>query len=198
MIGIKGISKKPITDATANSENVMTGKVFYNNSGKRTGTLRSSDVLTSQIYTFPEGTYDTSSYTNSVYDTYSSSYNDSKLPNGLCVEDSVSKRSIRYVGDLCFNVNINVSKILYFTFGNGESSTKYVFPKSYSTDSYGSVSVLTSGTLLLNVGNVLLNIENTIITKIYRICGAYDEHYDPINSYTVDAGDCITFDCHNW
>ena len=91
MIGIKGVAKKPIIDATANSENVMSGKVFYNNSGKRTGTLRSSDVLTSQIYTFPEGTYDTKSYTNDVYHTYSSSYDDPKLPNGLCVEDSVSK-----------------------------------------------------------------------------------------------------------
>ena len=38
MIGIKGIAKKPIVDATANPEDVTSGKVFYNNSGKVVGT----------------------------------------------------------------------------------------------------------------------------------------------------------------
>lgn len=37
MIGIKGVAKKPITDATANSIDVQKGKVFYNNSGKQIG-----------------------------------------------------------------------------------------------------------------------------------------------------------------
>lgn len=197
MIGIKGIAKKPIIDATANPENVMSGKVFYNNSGKRSGTLRSSDILTSKIYTFAQGTYETGTSKGNIYYTYSSS-NDGNLPNGLCVEDSVSTESIRYVGDLCFNVNIEISKILYYTFGTNSSATKYVFPRSYSTNSYGSVSVLSSGTLLLNVGGKLLQIENSVITKIYRICGAYDENYKPVNNYTIDAGDCITFVCHNW
>lgn len=40
MIGIKGISKKPITDATATPGDVMTGKTFYNKDGKQVGTLR--------------------------------------------------------------------------------------------------------------------------------------------------------------
>ena len=46
MIGIKGIAKKPIIDATADASDVMTGKVFYNNSGKIVGTL--SPILSSQ------------------------------------------------------------------------------------------------------------------------------------------------------
>lgn len=41
MIGIKGIAKKPILDATANPEDVASGKVFYNNSGKVVGTSNS-------------------------------------------------------------------------------------------------------------------------------------------------------------
>lgn len=38
MIGIKGIATKPIIDANANPEDVALGKIFYNNSGKQTGT----------------------------------------------------------------------------------------------------------------------------------------------------------------
>lgn len=37
MIGIKGIAKKPIVDATAKPIDVQKGKVFYNNSGKQSG-----------------------------------------------------------------------------------------------------------------------------------------------------------------
>lgn len=64
MIGIKGIAKKPITDATANAADVMTGKVCYNNSGKIVGTL--SPIISSQSsyqLSIPKGT----SYTDSVY-----------------------------------------------------------------------------------------------------------------------------------
>lgn len=42
MIGIKGIAKKPITDATAVADDVKRGKIFYNNSGKKIGTYRPS------------------------------------------------------------------------------------------------------------------------------------------------------------
>ena len=45
MIGIKGIAKKPIIDATANPEDVVSGKVFYNNNGKYEGTLQLSEYV---------------------------------------------------------------------------------------------------------------------------------------------------------
>ena len=38
MIGIRGIAKKSITNANANPIDVASGKIFYNNSGKQTGT----------------------------------------------------------------------------------------------------------------------------------------------------------------
>lgn len=64
MIGIKGIAKKPIIDATADAVDVMTGKVCYNNSGKIVGTLNPiiSSHLSYQL-SIPKDT----SYTDSVY-----------------------------------------------------------------------------------------------------------------------------------
>lgn len=38
MIGIKGIAKKPITDATATASDIVSGKVAYNNYGRVVGT----------------------------------------------------------------------------------------------------------------------------------------------------------------
>lgn len=49
MVGIKGIAKKPITDATATPEDVISGQVFYNNDGKQIGTLSYSHPKTISI-----------------------------------------------------------------------------------------------------------------------------------------------------
>lgn len=42
MIGIRGIAKKPIIDATAGTGDVKRGKIFYNNSGRKIGTYQPS------------------------------------------------------------------------------------------------------------------------------------------------------------
>lgn len=62
MIGIRGIAKKPITDATAVPGDVMSGKTFYGKDGKQTGTLQ---VLSqtygygiSDIFTFDDNVDD--------------------------------------------------------------------------------------------------------------------------------------------
>lgn len=60
MIGIKGIAKKPITDATATTENVLSKKIFYNNSGKQTGTMSQSLILSKYSITIPSGNYTSS------------------------------------------------------------------------------------------------------------------------------------------
>lgn len=57
MIGIKGVAKKPITDATANPENVLASKIFYNNNGYQVGTLSKNSVESILKVTVPAGSY---------------------------------------------------------------------------------------------------------------------------------------------
>ena len=57
MIGIKGIAKKPITDATASSNDVIAGKVFYNNDGRIVGDLGKDSILYKRSIIIPAATY---------------------------------------------------------------------------------------------------------------------------------------------
>lgn len=57
MISVKGVAKKPITDATAIAENIVSGKIAYNNDGRIVGTLSESSVLYKRTITIPKGTY---------------------------------------------------------------------------------------------------------------------------------------------
>lgn len=59
MIGIKGVAKKPIIDATAVSSDILSGKVAYNNNGKVIGSISNSTVLKEFVIRVPAGTYDT-------------------------------------------------------------------------------------------------------------------------------------------
>ena len=57
MIGIKGIAKKPIIDATATAESIVSGKIAYNNNGRITGALDISQLPKSTVITIPTATY---------------------------------------------------------------------------------------------------------------------------------------------
>lgn len=57
MISVKGVAKKPITDATANPENVLASKIFYNNNGYQVGTLSKNSVESILKVTVPAGSY---------------------------------------------------------------------------------------------------------------------------------------------
>ena len=67
MIGIRGIAKKPITDATAIAENIVSGKIAYNNDGRIVGTLSESSVLYKRTITIPKGTYTSHKTSVKVY-----------------------------------------------------------------------------------------------------------------------------------
>lgn len=57
MIGVKGIAKKPITDATATPEHVLAQDVFYNNTGQQIGTLSKSSIESTLKFTIRKGNY---------------------------------------------------------------------------------------------------------------------------------------------
>lgn len=197
MIGIKGIAKKPIIDATANPENVVSGKIFYNNSGKRTGTLQSSDVLTSQIYTFQKGTYDNEW---DAYGIYNNVYGKSNLLNGLSCPKNVSgsenKGSYGILGNMKKSVSIDMSRVLYFTFSS--SDTKYTFPKSFSTNSSTSVDATGSNVYLIYNGQFAFHSQNGMIVEIYLVSPMNDENYKHIDNVTLTNDVSVKFVFFNW
>lgn len=59
MIGIKGVAKKPILDATAVSSDIISGKIAYNNTGRIVGSISDSSVLKEFTIHIKKGTYTT-------------------------------------------------------------------------------------------------------------------------------------------
>lgn len=57
MIGIKGVAKKPILDATAVSSDIISGKIAYNNTGRIVGSISDSSVLKEFAIHIEKGTY---------------------------------------------------------------------------------------------------------------------------------------------
>ena len=139
MIGIKGIAKKPIIDATASSEDVVSGKVFYNNYGKQEGTI-SKDLCYKEITIYiPKNKY--SSYTEVEACNLISNVGDSDnvyLPNGINVvrdcqlQDSGRGYSYQRILDHSVELNIDLSNVAYFIM-NG---VKYVFASKMTENYY--------------------------------------------------------------
>ena len=59
MIGIRGVAKKPIIDATALPGDVLSGKIFYNNDGRQTGTF---EVPVKKLIATAKQNYSTTGY----------------------------------------------------------------------------------------------------------------------------------------
>lgn len=118
MIGIKGIAKKPITDATAVADDVKRGKIFYNNSGKKIGTYQPSVSSLEQIvrFTVPAGEYPNrygakdvkiDGISRNIYESYSI------LTTG---DGKDGSPSVNYSGQIYY---YDTSKMLEFKFPTG-------------------------------------------------------------------------------
>ena len=168
MIGIKGIAKKPIIDATASSEDVVSGKVFYNNYGKQEGTI-SKDLCYKEITIYiPKNKY--SSYTEvEACDLKLTVGNSDKvyLPNGINVvrkcqlQNNNQGYEYRRILDHSVDLNIDLSNVAYFIM-NG---VKYVFASEMTQNSYYSHSFLEK-TQYYRFGNFLLYMDQGILKSV--------------------------------
>lgn len=139
MIGIKGIAKKPIIDATASSEDVISGKVFYNNHGKQEGAI-SKDLCYKEITIYiPKNKY--SSYTEVEacdLDSDVGSSDNVYLPNGINIvrncrlQSNNRGYSYQKILDHSVDLNIDLSNVAYFVL-NG---VKYAFASKMTENSY--------------------------------------------------------------
>lgn len=111
MIGIKGIAKKPITDATAVANDVKRGKIFYNNSGKKIGTYQPSVSSLEKNVRIPikKGSYPYSDpyESNTIWvNSLSRTIRDSKEGSGILttgIMDTGSPTSSTYYGRVTYN-----------------------------------------------------------------------------------------------
>lgn len=134
MISIKGIAKKPITDATASSDDVGFNKVFYNNNGRQVG---SSKYIPSKKYQLSVSASDVSATTsikvNYVY-MYSSNhmsgvfelYSDSDYGSGTTTFiDPLYLYNYTELGKSFFpikSINVDIPPNLYTTINLGVST----------------------------------------------------------------------------
>lgn len=123
MIGIKGIAKKPITDATAYPGDVFSGQIFYNNSGRAVGTY-SPSVSSLEISTridIKQGSYQNSDINISDYTriyhlartVYDPTEGSGVLTTGSTNSGNPTKSS--YSDNLCYNPK---SVIVEYNFPN--------------------------------------------------------------------------------
>lgn len=129
MIGIKGIAKKPITDATATAESIVSGKIAYNNNGRITGALDISQLPKSTVITIPIATYTwTYSYDDhvSIPRTHGYMYSMTDKTFEQCDDGSVSI----YIGkSILINktslTNLNIKNILGYSYFNTNENIQY-------------------------------------------------------------------------
>lgn len=138
MIGIKGIAKKPIVDATATSEDVKSGKVYYNNNGRSVGSLSSDLVYKTQSFTITAGSHPYEQSTEAADITYGGCSFDYILNNNMkCITSCGRFDLISRITDIEYSVNINLANVAYFSI----DGTHMCIGNSLSTPSYTSESV---------------------------------------------------------
>ena len=176
MIGIKGIAKKPIIDATASSEDVISGKVFYNNHGKQEGII-SKDLCYKEITIYiPKNKY--SSYTKVEAYELSSDVGSSDniyLPNGINVvrncyrQDNHRGYAYQRILDHSVDLNIDLSNVAYFII----NVVKYVFASKMTENSYYGHSFLEK-TRYYHFGCILLYMNRGILKSVSAATGHYE------------------------
>lgn len=146
MIGIKGVAKKPIIDATANPEDVSSGKIFYNNNGRCTGTMGSDMVLHKSSITIPSNSYAVALGTHCVHTLSADPTNNTKKPKYLmsgnkriyAYGNSSAGSYVQIINCPTLYLNISESQIEYIKYGG----TKMAFCEPYySTGGGGFASI---------------------------------------------------------
>ena len=136
MIGIKGVAKKPITDATATTADVKSGKVFYNNQGKCSGTLPSELCYKEITMNLSSGnhSYDTIGNVWEVNFTSSTVLSTGVTLLSSCDRGAGNSNGYNYsqFTETYLETNIPVTNVAYMML-NGK---KYIFPETFKVDSY--------------------------------------------------------------
>lgn len=169
MIGIRGIAKKPIVDATASPEDVISGRVFYNNSGRQRGTM-SSDLCFKQMgLTIPKGKY--RSYTEQKAYSLSSDVGSSDnvyLPNGINIVRNCARQDNGYgytyqkISDYHTDINVDLMNVSYFII-NG---VRYAFASEMTENIYYGHNFMQQ-TRYYFFENFLLYMDQGILKSIY-------------------------------
>ena len=125
-IRIFGSGGGVITDATATPEDVISGQVFYNNTGRKTGTL-DARRLKSNTYVVPSGTQ-TSLGRISGFDTYVAS----KMRGGRGNIDSYTARNTTYILDYYHIIKDQSTSYPAVSYVDGYGTNVYMPIKRFS------------------------------------------------------------------
>ena len=154
-----------ITDATAAPEDVKSGKIFYNNSGRQEGTI-SSDLCYKQIvFTLPKGTYGYSYETMTSTSTPDESYGYAITNSLNIITDCNTKDTCCRIYDSIYSYtvpNIPLSNIAYFIL-NG---SKYIITKRLIDRSYYSEYIDSGSHTLVLPNYFTLKVNESIVTGI--------------------------------
>lgn len=175
-----------INDASATSEDVISGKVFYNNYGKQEGTI-SKDLCYKEITMYiPKNKY--TSYTEvTAYDLSSDvgSSDNVYLPNGINVVRNCQRQSnnrgysYQKILDHSADLNIDLSNVAYFTL-NG---VKYAFASKMTENVYYGHDFMEE-TRYYHFESLLLYMDRGILKSV-SAATEYDEYGDLTEDITL-------------
>ena len=180
MIGIKGVAKKPVTDATATSDDVSNGKIFYNNDGRQVGSSSGMSLLKSYRITMDLGTLVGSSPIK-YEDSYLATTSSIKGNNSINISDSSwstgyfcpERRGTSQDGYIIKSISIdsytpkNTCTILTLQMLGSGNSIKRIYigsPRSAVSGNYAIKFGSYDGLLLTYTDGVLKSV-STMITK---------------------------------